>query len=274
MFTRTIPSSGEQLPVLGLGTWRSFDIGRGQAERSSRIEVLNELFEAGGTVIDSSPMYGAAERVVGDLLPETRFQHDAFIATKVWTEGKQHGIEQMHRSMELLKVSNIDLMQIHNLVDWRAHLSTLRDWKEEGNIRYIGITHYTLRAFDKLAEIISREPVDFIQLPYSICLREAENSLMPLAADRGVAVIVNRPFEGGNLFGAVKGGTPSRLVEEFDCSSWGEFFLRYILGEAAVTCVIPATGSAAHMREIVLSTKKVVPDTAMRRRMVNFFENL
>ncbi len=274
MLSRKIPSSGEELPVIGAGTWRSFDIGNGPEERSTRVEVLDTLFEAGGTVIDSSPMYGAAERVVGDLLPETHRQNDAFLATKVWTEGKQHGIDQMHRSMDLLRVPTIDLMQIHNLVDWRTHLSTLRDWKEGGIIRYIGITHYTVRAFEQLANIISTEPIDFVQLPYAISLRNAANLLLPLAADRGVAVIVNRPFEGGNLFDAIQGVSSRRLVEEFDCSCWGEFFLRYILGETAVTCVIPATGNPAHMLDFVLSAGKAVPNIAMRREMVKFFESL
>lgn len=274
MLTRAIPSSGELLPVIGLGTWRSFDIGEGYSERSSRTAVLNALFDGRGSMIDSSPMYGAAERVVGELLSTTEHRNSAFIATKVWTEGRQHGIDQMRRSKELLRVDVIDLMQIHNLVDWRTHLSTLRDWKEQGLIRYIGITHYIPRAFDQLADIITSESMDFVQLPYSIAVREAERQLLPLAADNGVAIIVNRPFDGGNIFGAVRGKPLPDWAKEFGCEIWAAFFLKYLLGNPAVTCLIPATGVISHMLDNMASGLGDLPDAEMRQRMVNFIERL
>jgi aryl-alcohol dehydrogenase-like predicted oxidoreductase len=272
MLKRAIPSSGELLPVIGLGTWRSFDISEGAAERSSRTDVLNALFDMGGSVIDSSPMYGAAERVVGDLL--TDYSDDAFVATKFWTEGKQHGIDQMCRSMELLSVDVIDLMQIHNLVDWRTHLSTLRDWKEQGLIRYIGITHYTTRAFDQLESIIASEKIDFVQPPYSLALRDAEDRLLPLAADKGVAVVVNRPFDGGSMFGPVRGKELPDWAKEFDCGSWAVFFSKYLLGDPAVTYLIPATGTPSYMADNLAAGKGSLPDVEMRRQIVKPFESL
>ena len=262
------------LPVIGLGTWRSFDIGEGAAERSSRTDVLNALFDEGGSVIDSSPMYGGAERVVGELLTTIEHRDSTFVATKVWTEGKQHGIDQMRRSMELLRVDAIDLMQIHNLVDWRTHLSTLRDWKEQGLIRYIGITHYTTRAFDQLESIVASEKIDFVQLPYSLALRDAEDRLLPIAADKGVAVIVNRPFDGGGMFGVVRNKQLPDWAKEFDCGSWAAFFSKYLLGDPAVTCLIPATGIIAHMVVNLASGRGSLPDMEMRRRMVNFIEGM
>ncbi len=198
LLTRPIPSSGEALPVVGLGTWKTFDIGAGEAERAQRREVLRLLLEGGGSVIDSSPMYGRSEGVVGDLLAELGTRDRAFLATKVWTQGREAGIEQMERSLRRFRSERLELMQIHNLVDWRTHLKTLRDWKAEGRIRYLGITHYTVGALDDLAEVIAKEELDFVQLAYSIRVRAAEERVLPLAAERGVAVLVNRPYERGS----------------------------------------------------------------------------
>src|SRR6516225_9115558 len=237
MLIRPIPSTGEAMPVIGLGTWRAFDAGAGEA-------VLRLLFDAGGRMIDSSPMYGRAEAVTGELLAEMEARTRAFLATKVWTTGRERGIEQMRRSAQLLRTEGIDLMQIHNLVDWRTHLASLRRMKDDGQIRYIGITHYTTGALPELARILTREPgIDFVQLGYSLATRAAETEVLPVAASRGVGVIANQPLERGDLFRRVRGRLLPDWAGEFDCASWAQLFLKYILGEPAVTCVIPATGS-------------------------------
>ena len=274
MLTRPIPKSQEPLPVVGLGTWQAFDIGPDRAGREQRKEVLRALFEAGGRVIDSSPMYGRAEEAVGTLLAEMEAHDKAFLATKVWTSGEAAGVKQMNASFAKLQVPAIDLMQIHNLVDWRTHLETLRAWKEKKRFRYIGITHYTVSALDDLAAVIRAEPIDFVQLAYSIDMREPESSLLPLAAERGVAVLVNRPFSSGGLFNQVRGKALPKWAAEFDCASWGQFFLKFILGHPAVTCVIPGTAKPEHMRDNVGAGLGRRPDEAQRRRMAAYWKGL
>ena len=241
MARRSIPSSGEMLPVIGVGTSDTFDIDEAKDARAGRAEVLRVLFEAGGSVIDTSPMYGRAEGVVGDLLAASGSRDRAFIATKVWTRGRDAGIRQMEESARLLGAPVIDLMQVHNLVDWRTHLKTLRAWKDKGRIRYIGITHYTSSALDDLAQIIEREPLDFVQFAYSIRARQAERRLLPLCAEKGVATLVNRPFEDGAIFRRVRGQPLPAWAADFDCQTWGQFLLKFILSHPAVTCVIPGT---------------------------------
>ena len=274
MTTRKIPSSGEALPVVGVGTWQTFDVGDAAAERAPLADVLRLLFEAGGTVIDSSPMYGRAEGVVGDLLRDAGTRGKAFLATKVWTEGRRQGIDQMEDSLRLFRTDVIDLMQVHNLVDWRTQLSTINVWKERGKARYSGITHYTPGAFDRLESVISAEKIDFVQLPFSIGVREAEDRLLPLCAEKGVAVIVNRPYEGGGLFRKIRGRELPDWAAEFDCASWGQFFLKYILGHPAVTCVIPGTAKVRHLLDNVAAGSGRLPDAATRRRMVQLVEAL
>ncbi len=274
MTTRPIPSSGEALPMVGVGTWQTFDVGAVAAEREPLAEVLKLLFEAGGTVVDSSPMYGRAEGVVGDLLHGAGTRQKAFLATKVWTEGRHRGIEQMEDSFRLLRTDRIDLMQVHNLVDWRTQLATVNLWKERGRVRYSGITHYTPGAFGWLASVIESEKIDFVQLPYSIGVREAEDRLLPLCAAKGVAVIVNRPYEGGGLFRKVRGRELPGWAAEFDCESWGQFFLKYILGHPAVTCVIPGTARTRHLLDNVAAGHGRLPDEATRQRMVTLVEGL
>ena len=210
-------------------------------------------------------MCGAAERLVGDLLSITGHGENAFIATKVCTEGKQNGIDQVHQSMALLRVDAIDLIQVHNLVDWRTHLPTLRDWKEQGLIRYIGVTHHTSRTFDQLESVVASEKIDFVKLPYSLTLRDAEDRLLPLAADKGVAVIANRPFDGGGMFSLVRRPPLPDWAKEIDCGSWATFFAKYLLGDPAVTCLIPATGSASHVAENLSSGIEILPDVEMSR---------
>ena len=271
---RLIPNSGEALPAVGLGTWQTFDIGGDAGERARRREVLDLLFQAGGSVIDSSPMYGRSEGVVGDLLAAMGARDRAFLATKVWTRGRADGIAQMERSLSRFRTDRLDLMQIHNLVDWRTHLKTLRTWKEAGRIRYIGITHYTTGALDDLADIIEREPIDFVQFAYSLDVRQAEQRLLPLAADRGVATLINRPYEKGALFRAVRGKALPAWAADFGCATWGQFFLKYILSHPAVTCVIPGTSKAKHMLDNLGAARGRLPDERQRRNMVELWESL
>src|SRR5436190_1737282 len=274
MLTRKIPQSGEALPVVGIGTWQAFDIGSDRDALDQRKEVLRILLEAGGRVIDSSPMYGRAEAVVGTLLTEMKAHDKAFLATKVWTSGEAAGVAQMNTSFAKLQAPAIDLMQIHNLVDWRTHLATLRAWKAQKRVRYIGITHYTDPALDELAAIVRAERIDFVQFGYSIASRAAEARLLPLCAERGVAVIVNQPFDSGSLFGQVKGKALPDWAAEVDCASWSQFFLKFILGHPAVTCVIPGTARPDHARDNLAAGTGRLPDAAQRQRMAQFWAGL
>jgi aryl-alcohol dehydrogenase-like predicted oxidoreductase len=267
MLTRLIPQSQEPLPVVGFGTWQTFDIGQDRNDLDQRKEVLAILFAAGGKLIDSSPMYGRAEAVVGQLLSEMGAHSKAFLATKVWTSGQASGVKQMEASFKNFQTRTIDLMQVHNLVDWRTQLATLRAWKEQKRFRYIGITHYTVPELETLAAIVSAERLDFVQLGYSIAVRAAEARLLPLAAARGVAVIVNQPFASGALFGKVRGKALPAWAGAFDCASWGQFFLKYLLAEPAVTCVIPGTAKPEHARDNVAAGRGRLPDARERQRM-------
>lgn len=274
MLTRSIPSSGEAIPAIGLGTWQVFDVAATESTLAPRAEVLDALLGAGGTVLDSSPMYGRAEEISGLLLARAKASTGVFIATKVWTEGRERGIAQMRRSLELFGAERIDLMQVHNLLDWQTHLATLEDWRGQGLVRYLGVTHYTTSAFDALAGIIAGARIDFVQLPYSIALRDAERRLLPLCAERGVAVIVNRPFEAGLLFRRVRGHGVPGWAAAFGATSWAAFFLKYLLAHPAVTCVIPATANPAHMHEIVAAGEGRMPDAAERTRMAQTWDAL
>ncbi len=274
MFERLIPSSGERVPVVGLGTWQAFDVGPDADDRARLARVVNAFFDSGGRVIDSSPMYGRAEQTVGDLLTERDGGSDPFIATKVWTRGREDGIRQMARSAERLGRPRIDLMQVHNLLDWRVHLATLRAWKNEGKIRYLGVTHYTSDALDEIARLVETEALDFVQIAYSVTVRDAERRLLPTAADNGTAVIVNRPFEGGGIFRAVRKRPLPGWAAEFECESWSQAFLKYLLGHPAVTCVIPGTGNPRHMNDNVRAGFGSLPDGLTRRRMAQYFDDL
>jgi len=235
---------------------------------------LQTFFDNGGAVIDSSPMYGSAESVVGELLKKVSNKQALFAATKVWTYGKQNGIEQMQNSMRRMGVDVMDLMQIHNLRDWKIHLPTLRQWKEEGKIHYIGITTSHGRSHAELEQIMRKEPLDFVQFSYSIGNRTVEERLLPLAADRGVATLINRPFERGELFQRVKGKSLPDWSAEFDCRSWGQFFLKFIVSHPAVTCVIPATSKVYHMQDNMSAGLGRLPTETMRRRMIDTMESL
>lgn len=231
-------------------------------------EVLRVLFEAGGSAIDSSPMYGRAEGVVGDLLAASGSRDKAFLATKVWTTGRQAGIEQMRRSMKFLRTDRIDLMQIHNLVDWQTHLPTLQEWKKEGRIRLIGVTHYTESAHDAVLAVLQRAPFDFVQIDYAIDDRQAERRLLPFARDNGIAVMINQPFGGGGLLRRLMDRKLPGWAGEIGCASWAQILLKFVLANPAVTCVIPGTRKPEHMRDNAQAGLGAYPDAALRRRMV------
>jgi diketogulonate reductase-like aldo/keto reductase len=274
MLTREIPQTREKLPIVGIGTWQTFDVGAERSALDQRKEVLRVLFEAGGRVIDSSPMYGRAEAVVGTLLTEMKARDKAFLATKVWTTGQAAGVAQMEASFAKMQAKTIDLMQIHNLVDWKTHLGTLRAWKESKRYRYIGITHYTVPSLEELAAVIRAERTDFVQLAYSINVREADARLLPLAAERGVAVIINQPFDSGALFQQVRGKPLPAWAPEVGCASWGQYFLKFILGHPAVTCVIPGTARPDHARDNIGAGFGPLPDAAQRKRMADHWQAL
>lgn len=262
MHTRPIASSSATLPVIGCGTWLGFDVGGTPAEKPRRGQVLRALFDAGGRVVDSSPMYGSAEGVVGELLEVAGTREGAFLATKVWITGRQPGIEQMERSMRLLRTTHIDLMQVHNLVDWRTHLPTLREWKAQGRISYIGVTHYTEAGYAELEEVMRTEVLDFVQFNYSVSRRAAGKRLLPLAAERGLAVLVNLPFGGGKVLASLRARPLPAWAAEIGCSSWNQVLLKFVLSQPAVTCVIPGTSSPEHMRDNAMAGQGPVPDAA------------
>lgn len=268
MLSRRIPSSGEMLPAIGLGTWQTFDVGPSQAERAPLTEVLSAFVALGGRLIDSSPMYGRSEEVAGDITSALGLREQLFIATKVWTQGKSAGIHQMEESMRKLRAKPIDLMQVHNLVDVHTHLITLREWKRQGLVRYIGVTHYTARAHDDVARILKSEAVDFVQINYSVGEREAEQRLLPLAQEYGVAVIANRPFAGGNVIRRLRDRPLPSWAAEIDCTSWAQMLLKFVISHPAMTCAIPATSKIAHLRDNMKAGYGRMPDEAMRTRIV------
>jgi len=272
LLLRKIPSSGEAIPAIGLGTSGPFEVGNEESVLRPLREVLKAFFDAGATLIDTSPMYSTAEAVLGTLLTPEQ-QAKAFMATKVWTPGsggaaEQKGVEQMQRSMKLLKHKRVELMQVHNLVNLDEHLKTLRAWKGEGRIKYIGVTHYTTSSYPDLISIIQRERLDFVQFNYSAATREAEKRLLPLCADRGVAVLVNRAFEDGNLFSKVKDKPLPAFAAEFGAQSWAQVFLKFVLAHPAVTCVIPATGKLRNLQDNLAAGIGPLPDAKQLKQIV------
>lgn len=267
LLQRAIPSSGEMLPVIGLGTSRVFDAGSGAAEREPLEQVVSILAKAGGKMIDTSPMYGRAEAVTGGIAARLKLHDQLFLATKVWTTGRDAGIKQMEHSLDLLG-RKIDLIQVHNLIDLETQLASLREWKKAGRVRYIGITHYTEGSQAEVARVLEKEPLDFVQINYSLMEREAENRVFPVAKERNVAVIVNRPFGRGDLFSGVRGKPLPDWAAEVDCKSWAQFFLKWIVANPAVTCAIPATSKPHHMEDNMQACYGRLPDEKMRARMV------
>lgn len=274
IMTRRIPSSGEALPAIGLGTWQVFDVGAGAAERAPLREVLAQFAKAGGKMIDSSPMYGQAEAVAGDLAAELGLRDRLFLATKVWTSGREEGLRQIETSYRRLRVEVMDLLQVHNLVDTATHLKTMQDLKAKGRLRYLGLTHYTASAHADLEAWLTKAKVDFLQVNYSLAEPEAERRLLPLARERGVAVIANRPFAEGAMFRRVKGKPVPPWAAEFGAATWAQFFLKWIVGHPAVTCTIPGTGKPEHIADNVAAGFGPLPDEAMRRKMAAHFAQL
>jgi diketogulonate reductase-like aldo/keto reductase len=267
ILTRPIPSSGEAIPVVGLGTWRTFDVGPAPAERAPLKTVLQRFVELGGRVIDSSPMYGTAESVAGDLAAELAVTDKLFFATKVWTSGREAGVAQIEQSFRRFRTKRLDLLQIHNLLDWKTQLRTLRDFKQTGRIRYVGVTHYTASAYDELERVLRSEPLDFLQVNYSIGEREAERRILPLAAERGIAVLVNRPFSEGGLFQRVRGKALPAWASEIGCESWAQLLLKWVLANPAATCVIPATSRPEHLVDNMKAGVGALPDDKMRTQI-------
>lgn len=269
--TKPIPSSGEALPVIGLGTWQTFDA---RGDKTAQREVLKIFAEMGGRVVDSSPMYGAAESVVGELSADLGLRERLFMATKVWTSGAEGGVRQMEDSFQRMRVERMDLMQVHNLLDVGTHTRTLREWKERNRVRYIGITHYSASAHAEVERWLKAEAYDFLQINYSLGERDAEKRLLPLCAERKVAVIANRPFAEGSLFRRVKGKPLPPWASEYGIESWAQYFLKWIVSHPAVTCAIPATANPAHVRDNLGAGRGGLPDAAARRRMAEYFSGL
>jgi len=274
IITKAVPAGGEKLAVIGMGTSRTFDVGNNEALRAARLGVLKAFFEMGGQVIDSSPMYGSSEEVLGYCLKALPEQSGLYSATKVWTKGREAGREQMAQSENLWGLESFDLMQVHNLMDWQTHLETLKAQKAEGRIRHIGITTSHGRRHAEFEAVMASQPLDFVQLSYNILDREAEARLLPLAAERGQAVMVNRPFRRGALFELVKGEKLPEWASEIGCSTWSQFFLKYAVSHADVTCAIPATRRADHMAENMGANMGLLPDAAMRKRMAAHMADL
>jgi len=273
LIKRSIPRSGEQLPVLGLGTYIVLDVPPGAPELTELKEVLKTFAAGGARLIDSSPMYGRAEAVVGELIAATNLRDSVFLATKVWTSGRDAGVRQMQDSLRLMRTQRIDLMQVHNLLDLATHTKTLNEWKAAGTLRYVGITHYHAGAYRELEKLLKTREYDFVQFNYSLAEREAEQRLLAVAAETGTAVIINRPFAQGELFGKVKGREVPAWATQFDCDSWAQFFLKYIIAHPAVTCVIPGTGKVRHMTDNLKAGAGRLPDERTRKRMVELIQS-
>jgi diketogulonate reductase-like aldo/keto reductase len=274
IMTRKIPSTGEDLPAIGLGTWQVFDAGNDASARAPLREVVAAFSKAGGKLIDSSPMYGSAESVAGDLVADLGLRDKLFIATKVWTSGREDGIKQMETSFRRLKVKQMDLMQVHNLLDVDVHTKTLQDMKASKRIRYMGITHYTASAHAEVERQLNKQKYDFLQINYSLAERDAEKRLLPFCKEKNIAVIANRPFAEGAMFRRVRGKPLPAWAAEIGEASWAQYFLKWIVGHPAITCAIPGTGKPEHIADNVAAGFGALPDEAMRKRMAEYFDSL
>ena len=271
---KTILKTGEKLPVIGMGTSRTFDAS-GDSELLTRLQQVTQVFfDMGGGMIDSSPMYGSSQQVIGQLLPKIKGKKNLFSATKVWISGQEEGVEQMEESRRLWGIKRFDLMQIHNLVDWETHFETLKQMKADGKIRYIGITTSHGRFHDQLKDILSNQDFDFVQLSYNIANRDVESALLPIAQEKGIAVIVNRPYMRGDLFNHVKAKPLPPWAQDFDCTSWGQYFLKFVISHPAVTCVIPATSKIKHIKDNMMAGRGRLPTAKQRIQMLKYFETL
>ena len=274
MHARPIPSSGQSLPVIGIGTWQTFDVGGDAAARAPLKEVLRLFFAGGGRMVDSSPMYGSSESVVGDACADLGICEPLFMATKVYTHGREEGIRQMQRSVKRMRAGSMDLMQVHNLVDVEIHTPTLREWKAQQRVRYIGITHYTSSAYPEIERLLGSGQYDFLQINYSLAESESQKKLLPLAQELGVAVIANRPFAEGAMFRRVRGKPLPPWTAELGIASWAQYFLKWIVSHPAVTCAIPGTGTPEHMSDNLQAGFGLLPHAAQRRRMAQYYASL
>jgi len=272
MSTRKVPRSGEEIPVIGMGSSNTFDVGDDAAGRAPLAEVLQGLAAGGGTVIDTSPMYGRAETVLGDLVHDLGMRTKFWLATKVWTRGREAGAKQIEQSFARLRTQRLELLQIHNLLDWREHVPTIRALQQSGRVRYSGITHYRADAHAEVERVLGEERFDWVQVNYSLAEPEAGARLLPYCLDKDIAVMVNRPFADGAMFARVKGKPLPPWAAEVGCASWGQFFLRWILANPAVTCVIPATSKPQHMADNGAAGRAPLPDEAQRRRMLQYWQ--
>lgn len=267
LLTRPIPATGDAMPVIGLGTWQTFDVGATASDRAPLEAVLREFAALGGKMIDSSPMYGRSEEVAGDLMAKLGLRPSLFVATKVWIIGEREGIGQMNESLRKLRADPIDLLQVHNLMDTATHLKTLRHWKRDGRVRHIGVTHYTAAGTDAVAKVIEQEPVDFVQINYSAAERAAERRLLPLCRERKIAVIANRPFAGGELLRSLRAKPLPGFARELGCMSWAQLLLKFTLAHPAITCAIPATSKVEHLRDNMAAGSGALPDETLRSQI-------
>jgi len=274
IITRAVPSSGVEIPAIGLGSWLTFDAGSVKSRRENVRRVMQAFFDRGGGMIDSSPMYSTAQEVIGAGLEKINNKAKLFSATKVWIPGRRPGIWQMNGALDLWGLDTFDLIHIHNLVDWETHLPWLREWKDKGKVRHLGVTTSHGRKHAKFQQVISAETLDFVQFTYSLSHREVENRLLPMAMDKGLAVVINRPFNGGALFRAVRNKPLPVWASEIDCGNWAQFFLKFIVSHPAVTCAIPATSKVEHLHENMGALHGRLPDAAMRHEMIHYFESL
>ena len=273
VLTKAIPVTNEMIPIIGMGSWLTFSVGDDETDRARCVKILQTFFMQGGGMIDSSPMYGSSQKVIGHCLANINDHSGLFSATKVWILGKNFGIRQMESAGKLWGVKQFDLMQIHNMLNWRTHLETLKEWKVQGRIRYIGITTSHGRRHEKMESALSKEDFDFVQFTYNMIDREVEQRLLPIAAERGIAVIINRPFQGGDLFKMVEGKLLPDWAKEIDCENWAQFFLKFVVSHPAVTCAIPATSQVAHMHENMGAAYGKLPDKELRTRMLRYFND-
>ncbi len=271
---KRIPKSGEEISAIGMGSYQTFNVNNGPAELDNLLDVLSNFFNAGGQLIDSSPMYGNSEATLGKVLSKLSFKPNLFAASKVWTYGKQAGLDAIDVTEKRMQVEKMDLMQVHNLRDWKTQLATLNELKDSNQLRYTGITTSFTGQYDDFEQVMKKESLDFVQLNYNLSARKAERKLLPLAQDRGLAVIVNMPYEKGRLFRRTKGQPLPEMAKEFDCQSWAQFFLKFIISHPAVTCAIPATSKAHHMVDNMTAMTGRLPDAKMRKKMVDYFISL
>jgi diketogulonate reductase-like aldo/keto reductase len=271
---KPIPATGERLPVIGMGSWITFNVGDDTELRDARVDVLRAFFDRGGAIVDSSPMYGSSEEVIGYCLAKLDNARALFSATKVWTPFQWHGVQQLQTSQKLWGEETFDLLQIHNLLNWQSHLETLLDWKAQGRVRYIGVTTSYGSRHEELEKIMAAQPIDFVQFTYNVLDRAAEKRLLPLAAERGLAVIINRPFKRGALFDKFAGRPLPAWAGECDCANWAQLFLKFIVSHPAVTCAIPATSRVDHMLENMGAAYGRLPDAALRARLIAYIESL